>query len=133
MIVERLRPEARIEITVTDDMLAAFGDEVIHEVYGTASLVSHMELAARAVIIPACEPHEEGIGYRVEVTHLAPAPVGSRIAVIARLGTVEGNRVTCEVEARSQHGLIGEGRITQVILPLATLQRRFAAFGGCDK
>ncbi|HVC79063.1 MAG TPA: hotdog domain-containing protein [Chloroflexota bacterium] len=133
MIVERLRPEASIEITVAEDMLAAFGDEVIHEVYGTASLVSHMELAARALIIPARQPHEEGIGYRVEVTHLAPAPLGSRVTVTARLGTVEGNRVTCEVEARTQHGLIGEGRITQVILPLATLQRRFAAFGGNER
>ncbi|HEY8286367.1 MAG TPA: hotdog domain-containing protein [Chloroflexota bacterium] len=132
MIVERLRPEASIEVTVTENMLAAFGDEVIHQVYGTASMVNHMELAARAVILLAREPEEEGIGYRVEVTHLAPAPVGSRITVIARLGTVEGNRVTCKVEARTQHGLIGEGTITQVILPLAILQRRFAAFGGAS-
>ncbi|HVA89150.1 MAG TPA: hotdog domain-containing protein [Chloroflexota bacterium] len=133
MIVERLRPEASIEVTVTEGMQAAFGDEVIHPVYGTASMVGHMELAARQVILPAREPHEEGIGHRVEVTHLAPAPVGSRITVTARLGTVNGNRVTCEVEARTWHGVIGQGTITQVILPREILQRRFAEFGGETK
>lgn len=130
MINEKLLPEARVEVTVTPAMRAAFDDEVVHEVYGTASMVGHMELAARRVILAAREPHEEGIGYKVEVTHEAPAPVGSRVSVVARLRTVEGNRVICDVEARTGHGIIGRGTITQVILPLATLHRRFAAFGG---
>ena len=76
MIEARLLPEASLEITVTPEMRAAFEGEVVHDVYGTAAMVQHMELAARRVLLPAREAHEEGIGYRVEVTHLAPAPVG---------------------------------------------------------
>ena len=94
MIVERLRREATVEVTVTPEMRAAFDGEVVHEVYGTAAMVGHMELAARRVILEAREEGEEGVGYNVEVTHLAPAPVGSRVTLTARLRAVEGNRVS---------------------------------------
>ena len=130
MIVERLRPEATVEVVVTPEMRAAFEGEVVHEVYGTAWMVGHMELAARRIILEAREPGEEGVGYRVDVTHLAPAPVGSRVTVTARLERVEGNRVVCAVEARTRHSLIGQGPVTQVLLPLAALHRRFKEFGG---
>ncbi|MGH2343820.1 MAG: thioesterase, FlK family, partial [Chloroflexota bacterium] len=62
MIVERLLPEATIKVTVTAAMRAAFDDNVVHEVYGTAFMVGHMELAARHLILPARETDEEGIG-----------------------------------------------------------------------
>lgn len=130
MIETRLLPEAGIEILVTPEMRPAFDGEVVHDVYGTAAMVQHMEFAARQVLLPAREAHEEGIGYRVEVTHLAPAPVGSVVTVTARLQAVEGTRVVCAVHARTAYGLVGEGMVTQVILPRATLLRRFARFGG---
>ena len=130
MIVERLLSEATVEVTVTPELCAAFEGEVVHEVYGTTPMIGHMELAARRVILPAREAHEEGIGYKVEVTHLAPAPVGSHVTVTARLRAVEGNRVVCDVEARTRHGVIGRGTVTQVILPHATLLQRFKEFGG---
>lgn len=83
-MVERLLPEAVVEVIVTPEMRAAFEGEVVHEVYGTTPMVGHMELAARRVILPAREEGEEGIGYKVDITHLAPAPVGSRVTVTAR-------------------------------------------------
>ncbi len=132
MIVERLLPEATVELTVTPEMRASFEGAVVHEVYGTAPMVGHMELAARRVILAAREEGEEGIGYKVDVAHLAPAPVGSRVTVTARLRSVEGNRVLCDVEARTAHGVIGRGTVTQVLLPIEVLQRRFREFGGND-
>lgn len=64
------------------------------------------------------------MGSRVVVT------ARSRVVVTARLREVVGSRVVCDVEARSRFGLIGEGSVTQVILPRAVLRRRFAQFGG---
>lgn len=130
MIVERLLPEAVVEVTVTPDLCAAFEGEIVHEVYGTTPMIGHMELAARRVILPAREAYEEGIGYKVDVAHLAPAPLGSQVTVTARLRAVEGNRVVCDVEARTRHGVIGRGSVTQVILPHATLLQRFKEYGG---
>jgi len=130
VLADHLLPEATVEVIVTPQMCAAFDGEVVHAVYGTAGLVGHMELAARRVILPAREEGEEGIGYKVDVTHLAPAPVGTHVTVTARLRGVEGNRVICDVEARSRHGPIGRGMVTQVLLPLETLRRRFEEFGG---
>ena len=45
MRADRLLPEATVEVTVTQAMCAAFDGEVVHAVYGTASMVGHMELA----------------------------------------------------------------------------------------
>ena len=132
MIVEKLLPEATVELTVSPEMRALFEGEVVHEVYGTAPMVGHMELAARRVILAAREEGEEGIGYKIDVTHMAPAPVGARVTVTARLRSVEGNRVLCDVEARTARGVIGRGTVTQVLLSIAVLQRRFREFGGND-
>jgi fluoroacetyl-CoA thioesterase len=130
--VERLLAQTTVEITVTPAMRPAFDGDAVHEVYGTASMIGHMELAARQVILPAREDGEEGIGYHVDVTHLAPAPVGMQVTVMATLAEVAGNRVTCAVEARSRKGLIGQGTVTQVMLPLAVLHERFEAYGNSD-
>jgi fluoroacetyl-CoA thioesterase len=130
MIVERLLREATVELIVTPEMRAAFEGEIVHEVYGTAPMVGHMELAARRVILAAREEGEEGVGYKVDVAHLAPAPVGARVTVTARLRHVEGNRVLCDVEARTARGVIGRGTVTQVLLPIEVLQRRFKDYGG---
>ncbi len=130
MIVERLLREATVELIVTPEMRAAFEGEIVHEVYGTAPMVGHMELAARRVILAAREEGEEGVGYKVDVAHLAPAPVGARVTVTARLRYVEGNRVLCDVEARTARGVIGRGTVTQVLLPIEVLQRRFKDYGG---
>jgi len=125
---ECLKNQATVEITVGDTMVAAFDGEVVHRVYGTASMVGHMEMAARLLVLDARDEGEEGIGYHVEVTHCAPAPVGTRVTIVATLHAVEGNRVVCDVEARSRHGIIGHGRVTQVVLPRELIDRRFARF-----
>jgi len=73
---EGLRPgaEASVTISVTDDMVARFEElGLVHPVYSTWSMVRHVELASRKVILPYLEPDEEAVGYSVSVTHLAPA------------------------------------------------------------
>jgi len=112
---EGLRPgaEASVTISVTDDMVARFEElGLVHPVYSTWSMVRHVELASRKVILPYLEPDEEAVGYSVSVTHLAPAPVGATVTARARLVRVDGNQVICEVTANRGTTTIGEGTTT---------------------
>ncbi|MDR7512806.1 MAG: thioesterase [Armatimonadota bacterium] len=122
--------EAEVTVTVTDEMLARFDDlGLVHPVYSTWSMVKHMELASRHVILPYLEPEEEAVGHAVSVTHHSPTPSGARVTVRARLVTVQGNQVICAVAAHNDRGLIGEGTTIQIVLPKDVLRARFAAAG----
>ncbi len=129
---EGLRPgaEAEVTVTVTETMLAWFEEMgLVHPVYSTWTMVRHMELASRKVILPYLEPHEEAVGYSVSATHLAPTPLGARVTVRARLVRLDGNQVVCAVVARRDDVTIGEGTTVQVVLPRQALRARFEAIG----
>lgn len=122
--------EAQVTVTVTNDMLARFEElGLVHPVYSTWSMVRHMELASRKVILPYLEPDEEAVGYSVSVTHLAPAPLGATVTARARLVRIEGNQVICATSALSGSTTIGEGTTVQVVVPAAGLRARFDQIG----
>lgn len=127
-----LRPgaEGQVVVTVTRDMLARFEElGLVHPVYSTWSMVRHMELASRKVILPYLEPGEEAVGYSVSVTHLAPAAAGSVVTARARLLRLEGNKIVCATTAHHADVLIGEGTTVQVVVPAQVLRARFDAIG----
>lgn len=111
---------------VTDDMCPAFDGVVVHRCYSTWSLVHHMEIAARRVLVDFLEPHEEGIGSHVSVDHFSPCRVGKMVKVSARLIEVEPGhhtRVTCEVSAYDGDRLLARGRQVQVVMNKEHLAR----------
>ena len=125
--------EAVLEIIVSDDMTVRF-DELgeVHPVYATYWMAKHIEEASRKIILPFLEAHEDGIGVAVSVRHLAPAPVGTRLRVVARHERTEprgpGSRVhaLCEVGDGSGR-LIGRGSTEQAVLPRSEIKARFAS------
>jgi predicted thioesterase len=133
--------EARHEVLVTPSMTVDFEVEdddrlgALHPVYATYWLAKHMELVSRKIILPHLEDHEEGIGFRVEVDHLASALPGMRVEVTAVFDHQAGNRVHVNCRAVSELGdVVGRGATVQVILAktrldenLATLEHRFAS------
>ncbi|MGH2403796.1 MAG: thioesterase family protein [bacterium] len=122
--------EAQVTVTVTDDMLARFEElGLVHPVYSTWTMVRHMELASRKVILPYLEPDEDAVGYSVSVTHTAPTPVGATVTARARLVQVEGNKVTCTVVADNGTATIGEGTTVQIVVAAQALRDRFSRIG----
>ena len=109
--------EASVTITVTPDMLATFEElGPVHPLYATWSMVRHMELACRKIILPYLEPDEDAVGYSVNVTHLASTGVGDRVTAQARLVRVEGRQIVCAVEAHNSREKIGEGVQVQMLV-----------------
>lgn len=123
--------EARHEITVTEAMIVDFEQDDprlgrLHPVYATYWLTKHAELTSRKLILPFLEPGEEGIGYQVSLTHRASALPGMLVTLTARLRRQDGNRIYADVRAVNELGdLVGEGTTTQVVLPVAELERGF--------
>ena len=121
---------AEVRVAVTDDMLARFEElGLVHPVYSTWTMVRHMELASRKVILPYLEPHEEAVGYSVSVTHTAPTPAGATVTARARLVHIEGNKVTCAVSVDNGTTTIGEGTTVQMVVSAQALRDRFAQIG----
>lgn len=118
---------AEITITVTDDMCPAFDGIVVHRVYSTWSMAHHMELAARMVLAPHLEEHEEGIGSQLSIDHLSPTPLGNRVRVVAKAVELGPTTLICDVHAYHVRPggdkLVGQGRQTQRVLPKAKLQQ----------
>jgi len=122
--------EGQVIVTVTDDMVARFEElGLVHPVYSTWSMVRHMELASRKVILPYLEPGEEAVGYSVSVTHLAPTATGSTVTARAWLLRIEGNKIVCATSAHNGVTTIGEGTTVQMVVPSQVLRARFDAIG----
>lgn len=124
---------ASIEIKVEPDMFAQFEGRVVHEAYSTVSMVYHMEWASRQIILPYLEDHEEGIGGSVEVKHIAPSAAGTKVKVTAVLTEIRGNKIITETEARNEAGVIGAGKVIQVIMPKAKIGEKLAQSAEADK
>lgn len=119
-----LKPGNTAEVTaeVTEDMCPAFDGLVVHRVYSTWSMAHHMELAARKVLAPHLEDHEEGIGSYLSIDHVAPTPVGHAVRVVATAVEVGPTTVVCDVNAYDGDRLVGRGRQVQRVLPRAKLE-----------
>ena len=117
---------AEVTAEVTEAMCPAFEGEVVHHVYSTWSMAYHMELAARMVLAPHLEAHEEGIGSHLSIDHLAPTPVGHTVRVVAEATEVDDTTLVCEVTAYDGERLVGQGRQVQRVLPKSTLKALIA-------
>ncbi|MDN4075694.1 thioesterase family protein [Fictibacillus terranigra] len=115
---------ATITAVVTPDMFAQFEGKLVHRAYSTVSMVYHMEWAARQIILPYLEEDEEGIGGGIKASHLAPTPEGMKLEITATLTELKGRAVICKVEVRNEKAAVGEGEVTQYILPKEKISQR---------
>lgn len=123
---------AELKVVVTDTMTVRF-DELgeLHPVYATYWMAKHIEEASRKIILPFLGEDEEGIGVAVALRHHAPAPVGTRLTVVARHQRTEqrpsGARVHAVCEVIDERGrLIGSGTTEQAVLARADLEARLS-------
>ena len=89
---------------------------VRHPLYSTWAMVYHMETAARMLLAPYLEAHEEAVGGGVLIKHLRPARVGAPLHVVAKLVRVRGTRVYVRAEVHSRGRKLGEGSVLQVVM-----------------
>ena len=78
--------------------------------YSTPALVGHFEGLCLKMMIPFLDAGESSVGYRVEVKHTAPTPIGMKVTVKGRVRESDSRKVVFDVEAYNETGAkIGEG------------------------
>ena len=82
----------------------------------TPRVVALAEQATVEAVADALEPGTTTVGSEVQLTHLAPSPIGSKVTADVVLETVEGRRLVFRVSVTDARGLVAVGRITRVVV-----------------
>ena len=119
--------KGRFELVVRPEHLAnQFKDTALPPVLATPVMimVMVMENAALNALKPYLDAGESAVGTRVDVRHVAPTPIGQRVAGEAEVTRVDGRRIEFTVRARDDTEEIGAGTHERVIVDLARLAKR---------
>ncbi len=104
------------ELTVCDDDTALHLGSGDVPVLATPRVVLLAERASMQAVDGHVDAGHTTVGYRVQLDHLAPVPVGDNVLAEAVLESVEGRRLTFRVSVKHKDGLVAAGRITRVVV-----------------
>ena len=105
--------------TVTDKNTAiAYGSGGL-AVYATPAMIGLMEGASLAAVEAALPEGFTTVGTQVSVGHAAATPVGMKVRAEAELTAATGRKLTFQVRAFDEAGLIGEGTHERFIVEAA--------------
>jgi predicted thioesterase len=107
---------ATIERVVSEsDTSAAAGTSDV-AMLATPSIILFAEQATWAALEGRLDKGTSAVEHRVEISHLAPTPVGAKIRAEAVLEAIEGRRLVFRVSVSDERGLVAAGRFTRVIV-----------------
>ena len=98
-----------VSITVTTDVTAAKMKSGSLEVLATPYMVALMEQAASELCDKFVPEGISTVGTALNISHLAPTPVGGKVKAVATLTAFDGRKASFDVEAYDDTGLIGKG------------------------
>jgi fluoroacetyl-CoA thioesterase len=105
-----------IEHVVNDrDTSAAAGTSDV-PMLATPSIILLAEQATWAALEGRLDEGTSAVEHRVEISHLAPTPVGAKVRAEAVLEAVEGRRLIFRVSVSDDRGLVAAGRFTRVVV-----------------
>jgi len=97
-----------------------------YRVLATPWLIGFMERTARRLLAEHLPEGYSSVGVLVNVRHLAPSAVGSRLRVLAEVVAIDGWGVTFNVQAWDDQEHIGSGQHQRVVIEEARFLRRLA-------
>ena len=110
-------------VTAADQ--ASFLGTVVHPVCSTYSLAREFEWSSRLFFLELKEKGEEGVGTFLSIEHKSPAQVGEEITLTATVIKIQGNELTCAIEAKVGDRVIATGSTGQKMLTMEKLGRIF--------
>jgi predicted thioesterase len=107
---------AKVSRVVTDaDTALALGSGDV-PVLATPRVVAFAEQASLEALAGLLPEGTTSVGMRVQLDHLHPTAVGSRVVAEATLERIEGRRLTFSVAVTDGGGLVAAGKVTRVIV-----------------
>lgn len=107
---------AQVELTVAEaDTAHAMRSGDVH-VLSTPRVIGLCEEASVLALEDQLSSGQTSVGHTVQLDHVAPARVGSRVVAEATLQKVNGRRLTFTVALNDGHGLVAAGILTRVVV-----------------
>jgi fluoroacetyl-CoA thioesterase len=112
-------------VTVTPEMTVGHFVAHMPQVYATAMMILHMEMAAGASIASHLPEGFVSVGMDVKVRHLAATPIGRTVRAISRVVKINPKSVVFEVEAWDGSRRIGDGTHCRGIVNVVEFEKRY--------
>ena len=111
------------EIEVTEaDTARAIGSGTL-AVLATPKMFALMEESAYKCVMSELEEGATTVGTSLNISHLSATPLGMKVKAVATVTGVDGRKISFDVKAYDEAGLIGEGTHERFIV----LSERFIA------
>jgi fluoroacetyl-CoA thioesterase len=107
---------AHVELVVAEGDTAVgmrSGDVLV---LATPRVVGLCEEASVIALAGQLPEGQTSVGHTVQLDHVAPARVGTRVVAEATLQKINGRRLTFTVSLNDQHGLLAAGILTRVVV-----------------
>jgi len=119
---ERLLVEPRHTVPQVEPSWPGFRD--MPPVLATAMMVAFIEETCIRALRPFLSPAQRTVGIRVDVSHVAPTPVGMHFTAEVVLTGIAGKSLQFDVRCRDERGLIGEGTHQRAVIDMARFSQR---------
>jgi predicted thioesterase len=113
-------------LLVTADVAIDFLELADARVLSTPQMIRYMEWTSRNTVLPLLEAGYDTVGTKVNISHLAAAPIGSVVTFTSEITAVEERRVSFQVTARTEDEVIGEGTHERTVINVAKFATRLA-------
>ena len=117
----------RKEVMVTPENVAGNVGSGEIDVFATPEMINLMEHCASEGIAPYLEPGKTTVGITVKVSHLSATPIGMKVWCESTLTAIDGKKLSFEVRAYDDKGLIGEGTHERFIVDTEKFMARAMA------
>ena len=113
-----------VSTTVTTDVTAAKIKSGSLEVLATPYMVALMEQAASELCDKFVPEGISTVGTALNISHLAPTPVGGNVRAIATLIDFDGRTASFNVEAYDDFGLLGKGTHERFTIKIESFMKK---------
>jgi len=96
-------------------------------VLATPWMIAFMERVSHQLLATHLPEGYSSVGFVVNIQHIAPSPLGSKIKVRAEVTDVSGFQVSFDVGAWDEYEQIGKGRHLRMVIQPARFLKRVAS------
>jgi len=119
---ERLTVAPNHTVPQVDPTWPGFKD--MPPVLATAMMIAFVEQTCITALRPFLSTQQRTVGTRVDITHVAPTPIGFEVTADIELVGINGKALSFKVCCRDEGGLIGAGTHERAIIDIGRFTQR---------